>query len=66
MNEHRILIVSGGSIDDGLVRRLLDETDYETVIACDSGIEFFRRSGLLPDLIVGDFDSADRSAIDFF
>ena len=39
---------------------------YETVIACDSGMEFFRRNGLYPDLILGDFDSADRNTVDYF
>lgn len=64
--ENRVLIVSGGSIDDAFVLDLLGKNRYETVIACDSGMEFFRRNGLYPDLILGDFDSADRNTVDYF
>lgn len=64
--ENRVLIVSGGSIDDAFVLDLLEKNGYETVIACDSGMEFFRRNGLYPDLILGDFDSADRNTVDYF
>lgn len=66
MNEHKILIVSGGCIDDALVRGLLGGNEYKTVIACDGGTEFFRRNGCVPDLIVGDFDSARAGTIHFF
>lgn len=64
--EKRILIVSGGSIEDAFVLELLEQNNYATVIACDRGIEFFLRNGLYPDLILGDFDSADQTAVDYF
>lgn len=64
--QKRILIVSGGSIEDGFVRALLENNDYETVIACDSGMEFFKRNGICPDLILGDFDSADTESMAYF
>lgn len=64
--ENRVLIVSGGSMEDAFVLDLLGKNRYETVIACDSGMEFFRRNGLYPDLILGDFDSADRNTVDYF
>ena len=62
----RILIVSGGSIEDAFVLDLLEKNSYETVIACDSGMEFFHRNSLYPDLILGDFDSTDRTTVDYF
>ena len=65
-SKNRVLIVSGGSIDDAFVLDLLGKNSYETVIACDSGMEFFRRNGLYPDLILGDFDSTDRTTVDYF
>ena len=64
--ENRVLIVSGGSMEDAFLLDLLGKNSYETVIACDSGMEFFRRNGLYPDLILGDFDSADRTTVDYF
>lgn len=64
--ENSILIVSGGRIGDAFVLDLLKNNSYGTVIACDSGMEFFRRNGLYPDLILGDFDSADTAAVNYF
>lgn len=64
--ENTILIVSGGSIEDAFVLKLLKNHHYETVIACDSGMEFFWRSGVRPDLILGDFDSADKGVVEAF
>lgn len=64
--QNRILIVSGGGIGDAFVLDLLKKNRYATVIACDSGMEFFHRNGLYPDLILGDFDSADTAAVEYF
>lgn len=66
MSGKKILIITGGSIDDDLAKGLLAENSYETVIACDSGMEFFYRNGLHPDLILGDFDSADPETVAYF
>ena len=61
-----ILIVSGGGIEDAFVLSLLEKNKYEMMIACDSGMEFFWRNGICPDLILGDFDSADRDGVAYF
>lgn len=66
MDNQTILIVSGGSIADDFVCGLISDNHYGMVIACDSGMEFFRRNGLYPDLIVGDFDSAEESSVCYF
>ena len=66
MEEHNILIVSGGSIEDAFVRELMEKNTYQTVIACDSGMEFFWRNHMYPDLILGDFDSADQCVVKAF
>ena len=66
MNRKTILIVTGGDIADTFVCGLIAEQGYDFVIACDRGMEFFRRNGLYPDLIVGDFDSADESFVRYF
>lgn len=66
MDNQTILIVSGGSIEDAFVCGLIAGSHYGMVIACDSGMEFFRRNGLYPDLIVGDFDSAKEASVRYF
>ncbi len=65
MNE-RILIVTGGEIEDEFAGDLFDTGDYTYVIACDKGMEFFYRTKRHPDLIVGDFDSANAECVDYF
>ena len=66
MEEHKILIVSGGSIEDVFVHELIENNEYGTLIACDRGMEFFWRNALRPDLILGDFDSVDRAVLESF
>lgn len=36
------------------------------IMAADSGMDFLYRNHLTPDIIVGDFDSVDHDALDFF
>jgi len=64
--KHDMLIVSGGQIEDALILGLLEKHHYETVVACDSGIEFFRRNGRCPDVVFGDFDSANAQTVAYF
>jgi thiamine pyrophosphokinase len=62
----KILIVSGGMLEDSFVGELLEREAYDWMIACDRGMEFFYRNGLEPDLILGDFDSANPDVRDYF
>lgn len=51
------LIVTGGKIDDEFALGFIKENTCDFTIAADSGMEFFYRNQLVPDEIVGDFDS---------
>lgn len=52
----RCVIVGGADIEDyDRLRAALYDTDY--YIFCDSGLKHLEPLGVLPDLIVGDFDS---------
>jgi thiamine pyrophosphokinase len=62
----RIVIVSGGHIEDAFAVKWIKEHQYEYMIAVDRGMEFFHRNGLTPDLIVGDFDSVSSKVLDFY
>lgn len=50
------LIISGG--DFSPFPSELPSFDY--IIACDRGYEYARRLGLVPDVIIGDFDSSSQ------
>lgn len=62
----KVLILSGGSIDAGFARKYIEEQPFDLVISADSGIDFCRKAELMPDLILGDFDSASPQSMAFF
>jgi thiamine pyrophosphokinase len=57
------LVFAGGDPVDGNVAARLP-TGAVTVVAADSGVEHALALGRTVDLVVGDFDSADPSAVD--
>lgn len=60
------LIVAGGQIDDNFALGWINDNRPDCIIASDSGMEFFRRSGIVPDIIIGDFDSVREETLDYF
>jgi thiamine pyrophosphokinase len=61
----KALIVGNGSIFkyDTLLE-YAESSDY--FICCDGGIKHFYECGIIPDIIIGDLDSAERRYIDYF
>jgi thiamine pyrophosphokinase len=57
------LVVAGGSKHDA-DRALVEGASL--VVAADSGAEFMKQHNLVPDIIVGDFDSSNPDTIDRF
>lgn len=60
------LIVTGGTLEDEFALNFIKKNPCDLVIAADSGMEFFYRNGLIPDKIVGDFDSVKTEVLEFF
>jgi thiamine pyrophosphokinase len=61
----RAVIVTGGSMSDTeLIRKYLAEDSI--LIACDSGLNYVFAEGLVPDIILGDFDSVNREILSFY
>lgn len=59
-------VVSGGRIEDDFACQVISAHKEATLIAADSGMEFFYRNGRKPDVIVGDFDSVKEEILAFF
>ncbi len=62
----RGLIITGGNIRDEFACGKIKTGGYDMIMAADSGMDFLYRNHLTPDIIVGDFDSVDHDALDFF
>lgn len=62
----KYLIVTGGMTTDELITYVMKNGGYEVVIAVDSGTEFLYRAGIIPDIVVGDLDSANPDVIDYY
>lgn len=61
----KIVIVSGGSApSEKLIRKELEESSF--LICADSGGNSLYQYKLIPDYLMGDFDSISREAFDFF
>lgn len=60
------LIVTGGHTDYEFAYNLILNAGFEVIIAADSGMNFLYEKGITPDVIVGDFDSADLQILDYY
>lgn len=60
------VIISGGTLDESLVNRILDKTDRPCIIGVDRGVEFLYRHKILPSYMVGDFDSLPEEIMNYY
>ncbi|OPX42355.1 thiamine pyrophosphokinase [Ruminiclostridium hungatei] len=61
----KAVIVCNGSIRDyEVIRTFFNKYDY--VISVDGGAAHLRRLGIVPDMLLGDFDSAQKEDIEYF
>lgn len=51
------LIITGGDIDIDYARKFYDENDFSFVIAADGGLKTAEMLNIIPNYIVGDFDT---------
>ena len=62
----RSIIISGGELDEALTLSVLNQQEERCVIAVDKGVEFLYYHQIMPDYIVGDFDSAKEEIRDYY
>ncbi len=62
----RVIIISGGNIDEDFALDFLKNERYDRIIVADKGMEFCWRNNIQMDEIVGDFDSADPQILSYY
>jgi thiamine pyrophosphokinase len=58
----KVLLVTGGSLDVELLKRVYQEYKPDRVIGADKGLAGLKQAGIIPSLAVGDFDSLDAES----
>lgn len=61
-----IVIVSGGKIEEEYALSVLGEEESCYIIGVDRGVEFLYGHGIMPNYIVGDFDSVQPEVADYY
>lgn len=61
-----VLIITGGSIDTSFAGHYVKKREWDCIISADSGMEFCREAEILPDMLLGDFDSARPETLAYF
>ncbi|MCB7319737.1 thiamine diphosphokinase [Lacrimispora sp. 210928-DFI.3.58] len=62
----RCLILTGGRLDLSFARDFLKGESFARVIAVDGGLKAAKELSLMPDIIVGDFDTVEPEILAFF
>ncbi len=60
------LIVTGGRLDMAFARCFLNDETFDKVIAVDAGLEAAEKLGIVPDYVVGDFDTVSDAVVEYF
>jgi len=61
----KVIIVSGGKKPSLSLYNSVNDSSCK-VIAVDSGAEFFRENGMIPHVLLGDFDSITEETLNYF
>ncbi|NDL66883.1 thiamine diphosphokinase [Anaerotalea alkaliphila] len=59
----RVCVVTGGALDRDLLLSLDLKNRWDRILGVDRGAQFLAELGLWPDLVLGDLDSAEPSAV---
>ena len=62
----KAIIISGGSLEHDFAAEYIKKYQPDFVIAADRGMQFCYECGIVPDYIMGDFDSVDITIEQYF
>lgn len=57
------LIISGGDIEEEFLKSFIKKQKIDKVIVADRGLEILNKINLVPNYIIGDFDSVNESIL---
>lgn len=60
------VIISGGNIEDDFALAFLEKEKQAVLAAADGGLKFCKRNGIVPSLVMGDFDSVAPELVAFY
>lgn len=60
------LIVTGGNVNTEFLKKILEENKFETIIAADKGLEALNKINVMPNYIIGDFDSVNKTTLNHY
>lgn len=60
------LVITGGPLDTEFAETFLEERRFTRVIAVDAGLETAKKLNLVPDVVVGDFDTVKPEILEEF
>lgn len=60
------LIVTGGTIQKEFAVKYVKERMWDYIVCADAGMRFCHAAAIMPDLILGDFDSVDEESYEYF
>ncbi len=66
LKENRVLIITGGQVEEAFLSGLLGDKNYDMIIAADGGLVAANRLKITPHDIVGDFDSVPESILQLY
>ena len=61
-----IIIITGGTVSDEMTDDIKKDACGSFVIAADKGLQACHRLGIMPDKIIGDFDSVNQDILQFY
>ena len=62
----KILIITGGRTETDFVAEAYKGYSPDAVIVADRGVMVAKELNIIPDYVVGDFDSGDTTAVEYF
>lgn len=60
----RALIVTGGQVNTDTLKHTYNQSTFDMVIGVDHGMDYLMEASVVPDILLGDYDSCDEKTLD--